>query len=217
MGRKRTPESDARETRGKIIQSAEKLFREVGYSKTTVAEIAEDIGMSPSNIYRYFPTKAHINEEICDLVVRSIEARCVKSMDRNGAFSERIRSVVLEYHRSVRDSILKGNRLYDMIAIAMEQHWPVVQRHSDRFRNVLVELLEGGIVSGEFLAVDCQKVARTIHEAIAIFVYPPLLERWVNDFADAGQGERVDDQLNLLIDTLFHGICLRQGPRNNEI
>lgn len=209
MGRKRTPESDARETRGKIIQAAEKLFREVGYSKTTVAEIAENIGMSPSNIYRYFPTKTHINEEICDMVVRGIEARCVKSVDANGSYANRIRSVVLEYHLSVKESILVGNRLYDMISIAMEQHWPVIQRHSERFRSVLIEILEGGIRAGEFFEVDCIKIARTIHEAIAIFVYPRLLERLVNDFTDARQGERVDDQLNLLIDTVFHGICLR--------
>ncbi|MEA4855725.1 helix-turn-helix domain-containing protein, partial [Solidesulfovibrio sp.] len=43
-------------TKSRIIEAAENLFREVGYSKTTVADIASALGMSPANIYRYFAT-----------------------------------------------------------------------------------------------------------------------------------------------------------------
>ncbi|MGO6907884.1 helix-turn-helix domain-containing protein, partial [Rhizobium ruizarguesonis] len=38
----------------RILDAAERLFRHYGYSKTTVADIARDLGMSPANIYRFF-------------------------------------------------------------------------------------------------------------------------------------------------------------------
>lgn len=208
MGRKKTPESDAVATRERIVETAERIFREVGYAKTTVADIAGSLGMSPANVYRYFPTKAHINEEICDRLVRGIEIRCVGSIGEEGTFFERIRSFVLEYHRSIKESILKENRLYDMVSIAMEQHWPVIQAHSERIRSILLSLLDRGVAAGEFKDMDRYKTARAVQEAIAIFVYPPLLERWVREFAGAGQEDGVEGQLMFLLDMVFHGVCL---------
>lgn len=207
MGRQKTPESDAQATRERIIATAEGLFKDVGYVKTTVADIAGSLGMSPSNIYRYFPTKAHINEEICDRLVRGVESRCVDAVGREGTARERITAFVMAYHRQIRGSILRGNRLYDMVGIAMEQHWPVIQGHSERVRGILHSLLKEGVAVGEFKDMDAGKVARAMQEAIATFVYPHLLEHWVNDFSDAGQEDSVEGQLMFLLGMLFYGVC----------
>ena len=43
-------ETDVRE---RILVIAERLFREIGYQKTTVADIAKALQMSPANIYRF--------------------------------------------------------------------------------------------------------------------------------------------------------------------
>lgn len=209
MGRQKTPESEALATKENIIEAAEKLFRDVGYTKTTVADIAGALGMSPSNIYRYFPTKAHINEEICDRLVRGIEMRCVAAIIPNVSAREQIKSFVMAYHSLIRASILKGGRLYDMISIAMEQHWPVIQSHSDRIRCTLHTLVEQGISLKELKELDGYKMARAIHESIAIFIYPPLLERWVNEFSDAESSNSVDEQLQFLLDVMLSGVSLR--------
>jgi AcrR family transcriptional regulator len=195
-------------TRERIVETATRLFREVGYTKTTLPDIAGSLGMSPSNIYRYFPTKAHINEEICDRLVRGFEVRCVDSIRKNVTAFEKVRSFVLEYHRSIKESIFKDNRLYDMVSIAIEQHWPVLHSHGERIRSILADLMESGTSSGEFKDIDRYKVARAIHEAIAVFIYPSLLERWANEFADAGQEDSVEGQLIFLLDLIFHGVCL---------
>jgi AcrR family transcriptional regulator len=207
MGRKKTAEIDALATRERIIQAAENLFRVVGYAKTTVADIAGVLGMSPANVYRYFPTKAHINEEICDRLVRSFEAHCIGAIKKESTAFETIKVFLLEYHRAIRASLLNENRLYDMISIAMEQHWPVIQSHSDRVRRTLCSLIDHGIKSREFKKNDAYKIASAVHESIAIFIYPPLLERWVNEFADAGKENSIEEQLIFLIDTIFHGVC----------
>jgi len=51
-------ETDVRE---RILTTAERLFREIGYQKTTVADIARDLRMSPANVYRFFDSKKSIN------------------------------------------------------------------------------------------------------------------------------------------------------------
>ncbi|HET7714600.1 MAG TPA: TetR family transcriptional regulator, partial [Bauldia sp.] len=40
------------ETRARIVETAEGLFRRLGFAKTTVADIAAELGMSPANVYR---------------------------------------------------------------------------------------------------------------------------------------------------------------------
>ena len=44
-------------TRERILVVAERLFREIGYQKTTVADIAKVLRMSPANVYRFFDSK----------------------------------------------------------------------------------------------------------------------------------------------------------------
>lgn len=51
-------------TRLRIADAAEALFRQIGYQKTSVADIAKECGMSPANVYRFFPSKSAINEAI---------------------------------------------------------------------------------------------------------------------------------------------------------
>jgi AcrR family transcriptional regulator len=40
------------ETRERILIKADELFRQFGFPKTTVADIAAELGMSPANIYK---------------------------------------------------------------------------------------------------------------------------------------------------------------------
>ena len=42
------------DTRERILVVAERLFRQLGYQKTTVADIAKELRMSPANVYRFF-------------------------------------------------------------------------------------------------------------------------------------------------------------------
>ena len=46
--------------RARILTTAERLFREIGYQKTTVADIARELRMSPANVYRFFDSKKSI-------------------------------------------------------------------------------------------------------------------------------------------------------------
>ena len=47
--------TDPAEVRARILEVEEEHFRRVGYHKTSVADIACELGMSPANVYRFFP------------------------------------------------------------------------------------------------------------------------------------------------------------------
>ena len=61
--RKSNTKSNQRE---QIIYTASKLFHEQGYNKTSISEIARQIGLDQSSIYYWFPSKEAILESIYD-------------------------------------------------------------------------------------------------------------------------------------------------------
>ena len=62
------------EQRARIVATAERLFRLMGFQKTTVADIARELGMSPANVYRFFSAKSEINAAVARLLTGEVEA-----------------------------------------------------------------------------------------------------------------------------------------------
>jgi AcrR family transcriptional regulator len=64
-------------TRAAIREHALRLFREQGYSGTTVEQIAEAAEVSPATFYRYFPTKEDVvlQDDMDLLTVQALEAQ----------------------------------------------------------------------------------------------------------------------------------------------
>jgi AcrR family transcriptional regulator len=71
-------ESKEKDTSKLIVDAAERLFRQIGFQKTTVADIARELHMSPANVYRYFAAKSEINEAVCMDLLGKIEAERTK-------------------------------------------------------------------------------------------------------------------------------------------
>ncbi|QAZ68813.1 TetR/AcrR family transcriptional regulator [Solidesulfovibrio carbinolicus] len=207
MGRKKTTASDAAAMKLQILETAENLFRQIGYAKTTVTDIAKALGMSQANIYRYFPSKAGINEAICERVVHQIEAQSWEALVQDGTSTERLKRFIKEYHRTVKNSIIKEKRLYDMVAVAMDEHWSVIQGHSARVRDLLKIIIEQGMSSGEFRRVNSDNMAKALNGSLAVFIYPKLLEHEINDEERGGDHDRLDADLDQLLDLVLNGLC----------
>ena len=71
---------NTRNTRGKIIDAAWKLFYRQGYDDTTVEEIIEESGTSRGSFYHYFPGKDDLLSTLADVFDRKYEA-LMQTMD----------------------------------------------------------------------------------------------------------------------------------------
>ena len=90
------------DTRARIMETAETLFRRLGFAKTTVADIASELGMSPANVYRFFPSKIAIVQAICQRCLGELEAKVWSVARSRDAASERLERLILEvlaYHK----------------------------------------------------------------------------------------------------------------------
>lgn len=64
MARNKYPE----ETVGKILDTAERMFMEKGYDKTSLQDIIQETGLSKGAIYHHFTSKEDIFYSVCDRI-----------------------------------------------------------------------------------------------------------------------------------------------------
>ncbi len=191
-------------TRARIADAAEALFRQIGYQKTSVADIAKACAMSPANVYRFFPSKSAINETIThrllDIVGTELEAMAA------GGGSAALRLRATARHLYVRDVELffTEKRMHDMVGAAMTEHWGVIEGFIARVLAVWEGLLREGMAAGEFRALEPAATAMTLKHCLMLWTHPMLL-------ADClGRGhtrEELEGQQQAAMDLLLAGLA----------
>ncbi|WP_298965203.1 TetR/AcrR family transcriptional regulator [uncultured Methylobacterium sp.] len=177
-------EEAAPSTRCRILQTAERFFREIGYQKTTVADIAKTLRMSPANVYRFFESKKAINEAVVGRLIAEAEARITVIADRPGlGAADRLRDIITVMHRDALDRCETHPRMHEMIEAAMSESWDVCRVHVDRITDVLSRVVAEGVARGEFAPQDPAIAGRCIHTAILRFCHPLLILKCPEDLA----------------------------------
>ncbi len=59
-------EESTAERRKLILDAAERSFTRAGFHRTTMQDVAAEAGMSPGNLYRYFPSKDALVAGLCE-------------------------------------------------------------------------------------------------------------------------------------------------------
>src|SRR6202049_3169788 len=90
------------DTRARIMETADALFRRIGFAKTAVADIAAELGMSPANVYRFFPSKNAIVEAICPRWLSELEEKAWAIARAKAPAAEKLERLflgILKYHK----------------------------------------------------------------------------------------------------------------------
>jgi AcrR family transcriptional regulator len=160
---------------------ADRLFRQLGYAKTTVADIAGELGMSPANVYRFFPSKTAIVEAICRRCLGSLDERAWAIARARGPAAPRLERLILEILAYHKENLLTDKRVNDIVLAAIEDSWDAVRAHKAVIRNVVELILRDGIEAGEFEPVDPAETARLVMRTMVAFVHPVLISQCLAD------------------------------------
>lgn len=172
------------DTRARIVESAEMLFRRMGFAKTAVADIAADLRMSPANIYRFFSSKHAIVEAICQRCLLELEEKAWAVAHSPGPASQRIEQLVIEIVNYHKDNLLSERRVHDMVIVAIEHSWDVIRAHKQVIRMIMERILREGIAAGEFEPVDPSETARLIMRSLVVLMHPVLIAQCLEDDED---------------------------------
>ncbi len=181
-----------RDLRERILVEAERLFRHYGYSKTTVADIARELGMSSANVYRFFASKAAINEAITERMLSARVAETARIAKGPGTPSERVRAILLANHRMTVDVLLDHKKVHEMVTVAMHEQWDVVRAFVATIVEICADVIVEGIETGEFRRQDPSLSARCVHHAFVAYVHPGVVAEFIEDARKPTPDEMVE-------------------------
>jgi AcrR family transcriptional regulator len=172
------------ETRARIMETAEALFRRLGFAKTTVADIAAELGMSPANVYRFFPSKNAIVEAICRRSLSEVEQKAWTVSRSKIPAAQRMERLILEILAYHKENLLVEKRVHDMVLVAIEQNWNAILAHKEVMRTVMELILRDGIEAGDFRAVDARETSNVLMRSLIGFCHPVLVAQALQDGHD---------------------------------
>jgi AcrR family transcriptional regulator len=182
--------------RRRIMQAAVRLHSEIGFKKTTVADIARGASMSPANVYRFFPSRQAIEEAVVADLFEHVSAAATLEA-RGGSASERLTAAlraisVLHEHRLKNDS-----KQHELVAAAVSENWAVALSYAERTRALLRGIIAAGQASGELRQGSPMAMTCCLLEAMDGYLNPSRINT-------ATVRPTVDEMMEFCVDALRH-------------
>jgi TetR/AcrR family transcriptional repressor of mexJK operon len=181
-----------------IVCAAQKRFGRFGLGKTTMNEIAEDVGMGKASLYYYFPDK----EAIFAAVIKKEQTEFITEMNKM-IESDIDPSSQLKKYVKLRNSYFQ--KFLNLSKLRAESHFnpkPVFKTCFDDFYNneleLIMQMLQNGISKKEFRKINKQEYAELLIHIMAGLRLVKIKYKDIADF-DAKDSEDLDRETGKVI------------------
>src|SRR5436190_23188652 len=182
------------DTRERILVVAERLFRQIGYQKTTVADIAKELRMSPANVYRFFDSKKAIHEGVARGLMGEVETEARRIAEKPGPAAPRLREMMKTVHRMNSERYVGDSKMHEMVAIAMEEDWEVCTAHMILITQTMGTVIAQGVATGEFEVDDLEQAALCCCTGMIRFFHPQMIAQCPNK-----PGPTIDQMIDFIL------------------
>ena len=136
--------------RDQIVVAAAEHFSKYGYEKTTVSDLAREIGFSKAYIYKFFDSKQAIGEVICANCLQDIVGDVATAMAGASTASEQLRRMIKALAAGSVRLFSQDRKLHEIAAAAASERWQPAVAYEDSVRVLIERVLRAGRDSGEF-------------------------------------------------------------------
>ncbi len=210
---RKQPRSSDRPVPEEILRAASTLFARRGVHATTMAQVAEAVGLQVSSIYYYFGSK----HEILERIVRDVNRVPLEALDRAEAVHD---DPAVQLHAFVRVDaaalctfpfdINEIHRLAGEDEAVFGAYWTERQILNDRVE----ALVERGVANGSFVDVDAHLAALTVlanDEAAQNWYRPVGARRLTSRDGSAAADYRPEDVGAFLADHTLRALLADPG------
>jgi AcrR family transcriptional regulator len=160
-----------------ILDAADKRFKAVGFKKTAMAEIANDLGMSTANLYRYFPGKVDIAEGFairCFVEKEQGLAKVVEKAKLSGV--EQLQSFALALLHFNYKQLQEYPAINDIIvALCAEKPSLIERKRAGELELIKIILQKGQEIDG-WVFDDINLAGRAILTSWIMFTTPTFMQ-----------------------------------------
>jgi len=152
------------ETRGKLLQSAMKLFSEAGYDATGVAEICATAGVSKGAFYHHFETKQAVFLQLLEDWLRDVDADLLAALGEAPTVVEGLLRMAARTRGVFSAADGRLSILLEFWAQARKD--PVVWQRTTapfrRYRDIFAGIIRRGTEEGTLAPIDPDLAAQAL-------------------------------------------------------
>ena len=190
------------EIRAKILDTGQEIFTRYGYAKTTMDDIAREMGKGKSSIYYYFTSKEDIFKAVIEKEILLMKTRIFHAVSQKEDSREKLKAYVMERMHGLKS--LKN--LYQVVRSEFIFQGAFVEQtrlKTDREEiNIVTGILDQGVKDGIFHLEDTFLTAIAIVTALKGMEIPLLI-------TESGGDNLLEQRLDRLLDVLFFGMVKR--------
>ncbi len=192
------PETDIAATRAKIIAAADKMIEERGAISFTMSDLASAVGMSPSNLYRFFESKDALAEAMAGEWFAELLAIMEELVTADMPVEEKLyqffaRRVVIKRERYEEDP-----ELFESYMELGNEHFEVIKGYVDLADHYMASILAEAMDKGYFKGLDLDTVVSLVNTMMQPFCNPQLMMQMMH--------LATEDRLRIVINTILTGL-----------
>jgi AcrR family transcriptional regulator len=189
-------------TKKRILEKSHDMFQNYGYSKVTMEEIAQNLGISKKTLYKHFTNKEHVLRELVTSVKADLEEKFEKIFtDETSDFIQKLQYVLEVIGESIKR--MQGHLTQDLI----NNHpdiWKSIQEFKRQKSHAqFTKLIDQGMKEG-YIKAD-------IHSQIIVLIYSAAIHEIMVPEVLAQIPLASNQVYHEIIKTLFEGILSEKG------
>jgi len=182
-----------------ILAAAESVIRRHGPSKATVVDVARELGVSHTAVYKHFSSKQALREAVTQRWLEPNRKQlAVIAGAGDTAPAERLRAWLHTVLVTKREKAASEPELFAAYGILAAENSAIAEAHVKDLLSQLAAIVAAGIADGTFAVHDAAAAGRAIFDATTRFHHLAHVEDWRNDHIVAD----LDAVCTLLLDGL---------------
>lgn len=196
-----------RDTRGQIVDAALRLFSERGYARTTVRDIAREVGITDAAIYYHFASKRDLLKALFEEKGIAPALQELERLSTDVPVSEALLGIargVMSLMRASRDFL----RLLHVEALSGEPGaLEEFQSVGERWEQGLAGLLRNYMEQGRMRVVDADLAARQLIGMVWSAFEQDLVDHYgPSNYEDGELSEPLQTYIEACLDNILHGL-----------
>jgi AcrR family transcriptional regulator len=185
------------ELKSRILEAARQYFFTSGFSKTTMEEFANTMGMSKKTIYKFFPSKEDLIKEITHDKLQGVHQGCIRwQTDKSVDFMQRIRNVTGFISSEMRS-------LKPQFYVDLQKTMPQLWKEVDEFRSQRVyedfsEMIKEGVEIGVF--------RKDVNVEVLVLMYANAMQSIINPETLSRLPLNASQAYDAIVEIIFGGV-----------
>lgn len=185
--------SEQNKTKKQLIrEAAARLFRDKGYSATSMRDLADAVHLRASSLYNHISSKEEILRDICFENAHRFLATMEEAEKMDGSATKKVMALLRLHIRTATEDLTSVTAFNDEWRHLSEPYLSEFKALRKNYEGRFQAIIETGIQSGEFQAIEPAIALHTLFSAV----------RWLYDWYKPGKkitAEVLEEQVGGLL------------------